>query len=146
MNQFPWPDDFGRPRTVLVANPAAAANFVLTVETNSIWAVQSVFFALVNAAVAATRRAQIRFTDGSVEIWHADGTRDSIISETGRYSWSDIGSASFGAQGGFNFANLPSRYFLNEGDTIESVIANMQAGDQISEIRVRVLEWLHPII
>jgi len=146
MNQFPWPSDFGRPRLITITNPAAGADFSQTVETNSIWVVQSLQFTLTTDANVATRVIKVTLAQAAVVMLtlSAQFTQAASLGVTyGFYAGNNDINASPGGQ---VQRSLPDRYFLQEGDIIASAITNIQATDAFTLIQLRILEWLHPII
>ena len=138
----PWPSDFGRPRLVTITNPAAGANFTQTVETNSIWVVQSLKFVLTTDANVATRVINITLSTPTLlmlTLGH-QFTQAASLGVTYNLCWNHPEvNASPGGQVNRYF---PPRYFLNEGDIIASSITNIQATDAFTLIQLRVLEWL----
>jgi len=141
--QYPYPLDFGRPREITIPNPAPGANFSQSVDTNSIWLPLSLTFRFICSAVAATRRVQIAYRIGAIQLFRSDGTRDAIASEDNFYHFATWGHPNVGSQAGSNFSHLPHRFFLTETGSIISQVNNIQAADQLSAITLYVLEWLH---
>ena len=143
MNQLPWPADFGRPRLVTIANPAAGADFTQTVDTNTIWALQSLQFTFGTDANAATRVIKLTLGQGATVMLTLSRQFTQAATLTVTYGFYPSNADANASPGGQVQGTLPDRYFLVEGDVIASAITNIQVGDAFTLIQLRVLEWLH---
>ena len=85
----------------------------------------------------------VTFNDPTGEITRIADLQTVTAGVTQTYNfWNGIGFDPGGIQG-HNWAPIPIRYFMVESDTITTSIVNLQVGDTITNVRLRVLEWLH---
>jgi hypothetical protein len=121
---------------VPVANPAAGGGFTYTVGGNYWERLAALAFTLVTDGNAATRQVLVEFQDGSgTGIASTAGGGTQILSLTRKYSFTPNQSAASGLVGTSLLAPLPT-LFLQPGFKVVVSIANVQAGDQLSAIRV----------
>jgi hypothetical protein len=96
--------------------------------------------------VAATRDLTVTYADATSEFIRIFSITTQITTLTRIYN--------FGISPGFDTAvsnthiqtTLPATSYLQEGDIIATDILAIQAADQISSVRLRVLEWLAIIV
>lgn len=118
-----------------VSNPAAGANFTYTVPSNSQHLIQSVRCRLVTAVTAATRRMHIEFETSTGKIYTRSCATTQIASLTYDYNFAFDGAPE--VLNGTN-VNVPiPEVDLAADGTIKSVVASIQATDQLSAIVVR---------
>jgi hypothetical protein len=138
MEVFGWGDVR---RTVLAApQPAAGAGVTVGVPESEYQTLVAVSFRLVTSATVATRTPVVSVTDGSgvalVGVASGFGATASLTVDysyaAGVAEWDQSNSAN--ASGG-----LPA-FPLAEGDNIVISVGNVQVADQISRVRVTLLQ------
>ena len=124
------------------ANPAAGANFSQTVPAGVTWIVTAIDYQIVTSATVANRNAAIVITDpvGS-EVAAIQVAANQVASTTWTYvhtpSWAGA-DVNVGAR---VTATLPDDGVpLQPGSTVKSAVAALQAGDQIQNIVITVVE------
>lgn len=129
--------------TIVQANPAPGANFTITVPDNERFQILGLRFALVNTSDAADRLIRINFNDGTTDHPIINVGRIQVATETISYNFAP----------GYTFQNsvtdfdsidqhFPNDVILTPRNTIDSDIANLQAGDQLAVISIRVKRWI----
>lgn len=119
------------------ADPGAGVNFTFTVPANVRISPITIQFDLNTDANAANRQGVIAFNVGGNLDIVISGDPVQTASQGRRHLWSQgVGNAyeSIGTQQ--YYAHLPLGLWLSGGQTISSVIDNMQVGDTISLIRI----------
>ncbi len=130
-------------RTFTEANPAAGANFSYSPENNTILQVISLGFLFTAAAGGAGRQITILGADGgnAFSVSGADDLHAASAAIT--YFWSKGFNVDFDLPTGTTAIHpLPDCFFLMPGNTLESLIGGIQAGDQISGIQLRAKVWI----
>lgn len=128
-------------RSVVVANPAAGANFSATVPPGVAWEVISVELRLTTSAVVANRQTNLVFTDPTGlelgRLYYGAAVAASTVA-TITYM-QGIGTSQGGSIG---FQSLPSPSLpLLAGGTVATSISGIDTGDQLSNIALYVREW-----
>lgn len=127
-------------RAVQQANPAAGAEFVVTVPAGARWEVLSINAQLVTSAAVANRQPVFQITDGATHVMHnTQFSGNQAASLTFQYSAAEGDSVAVNAP--FNQGALPHNCFLLQGWTLQSLTTNIQAADQWSAIWLMVQEW-----
>jgi hypothetical protein len=119
------------------ADPAAGAEWSVTVEAGKVWELLSVFASLVTDATVATRAVRLQLGDGGVTYLDLVAADTQVASLTRRYAWLPTGAAYASASG--IVSPLP-RLILEPGWTLASVTDNLAAGDNWSAPRLLVVE------
>lgn len=137
-------------KIVNVPDPVAGEEWTLTVPGDQIWRIESLVARLVTSAVVANRRAVLR-ADDQQDVWYAAlATADQAASQTMRYG-AFAGASPNGLAGVMGTIALPtSGLVLLPGYRLFTVTANLDAGDQWSQVRALVqsfpqgpdIEWL----
>lgn len=130
-----------------VTNPAAGANFSTTLvqNTNLLYNVQNIRFTLVTSAAAANRIVCIQFQSPAAgPIWLSSCSASAqVASSTVNYNFSiatgptPVVTIVAGANNPDINGSLPALVQIDDNSSIASVILNLQAGDQISNIVIR---------
>lgn len=127
-------------RRVPVPNPAAGAEWSLTVPAGHAYQVRSIYYVLTASATVATRTPWLLFGDGAVQYLKLSGYNSVAASGAGVYVWAPGVNPYNGWTG--SVQGLPE-LTLEPGSTITSLADNLQAGDQYSGIVLDVIdtEW-----
>jgi len=130
----------GITRSVTITNPAAGANWSITVPAGASWTLTSARATLATSATAANRIPDLQIKDGSGNIvLDALAGVAQTATLTDVWSWS-VGAVTSTVLGATNSVGLPGGFDLNAGWQIVQVTANLQAGDQWSSIVLGVTE------
>ncbi len=133
---FPGSFQFNDPEVRAFANPAAGANFTITVPPNEAWGLRAIRFQITTDATAGNRSAML-LLDDTVNIFF-QVTPASVLapSISGRFSFGrGIGYAS--AVNTHRVQGLPD-VILDTGWRIQSSVEGLAAADQISLITVLI--------
>jgi hypothetical protein len=132
----------GNLREVTVANPAAGADWSLTVPSLTRWRIQNFNAQLViaNAGVARIIRAQLK-TGAGVVMHQAAAQQTGAVNTTVQVSGSSGQITSVVDTTTLNLP-LPGQVVVASGEILAVSTSNINAGDQWSNIRVLVEEWL----
>lgn len=131
---------YGNPVVIRPANPAAGDNFSIIVPPRRIWRIRSLRFSLTTDSTAANRRVVLTTDDDAIISIAGASSVDQIASDTQWYNFSlnPLPEFSFG-----NDSFIPLMDMLIDAtDSLESLISNIQAGDQIATISLSVEEWI----
>lgn len=133
---FPQIFFYHEPEIRTLANPAAAANWQFVVTANQGWRVQALRFILATDANAANRFVQVTVDDGVNEIFRIPTVSAQTASQIRVYSYGlGLGyQAELDNQRVHGWPNL----FIDQSFRIQSLVTNMQAGDQLSAIFIRI--------
>lgn len=128
-------------RTIKVANPAAGADFVFTVEGGRIWQPVAVRALLTTSAAVANRVVNLNVTDGNDTLATLPNQGPQVASQVDAYTWADgydLAGGSIAAVGsvatGLPPLALPAGYTLR-GSTLALDVA-----DQWSACTLFVIE------
>lgn len=124
------------------ANPAAGAGFTYSVAGGFYARVLAIACQLVTDGTAANRWIEARVTDADGTVWERFGAGVLIpASTTVQLAWSDERGESEWASAGADatpiYMPLPAR-FLQPTEQLRVAIGNVQAGDQLSSVRLSV--------
>lgn len=118
----------GALRPIAGADPAAGAEWTITIPTGTRYRLRSVSAVLVTDATAANREVSIVVTAGAVVVASVASGVNHVASQTRRYN--AFPAAVRGAAAQVLDLLVPLPYVeLRGGDTITSVTTNLQAGD-----------------
>lgn len=129
-----------RIKTYTLTDPAAGADFTITVPTGVVWKLLAVRAELTSDGNAATRSVVLELADGSNTFFDTGAAGTQAASLTYTYSWAPGVGTDVNAAGVPETTSLPSEVWLPEGYTLASVTASKQAGDQWARIVVQVEE------
>jgi hypothetical protein len=131
----------GLARSVTVANPAAGADWSVTVPAGASFAVNSVSATLVTSAGGSARVATLVITDaGGNVVFNGPATASQNASSTENYTWSNAPSTP-PAGATSTVGPLPAGLRLGPGWTLKTVTSGIQAGDQWSAIVLSVQQY-----
>lgn len=124
-----------------LANPAAGAEFILRAPGQGVWRVISVAFLFTASVVVANRRIAL-LADDQTDIWFAaESTVDVAASAAVRFG-AYAGAASVGLTAVLVNLPLPTDgLILQPGHRLRTSTANIDVGDQYSQIRAQVQEF-----
>lgn len=130
-------------RSVNIANPAAGADWSVTVPTGARWSIRGGTFTFVAGAAAGNRFARIVFDDGAV-ILHNTGLDQTLVATNARVmSLAPVEYVPVAdANDAFVLAPLPMPLFA--GWRMRSTTSGILAADQWSNIQMLVEEWIEP--
>lgn len=133
----------GRLQVVVTANPAAGADYVITVPANKRWRLLHHHSRLQNSATVANRDPFFTFKDAAGNIFEAVGTNTTFAASTStRFGVGAHGrSGTTGGNAGEEFQVPIDPLELGAGFVIASSTGALQAGDQWAEILTLVEEW-----
>jgi len=134
----PWP---GVTRSVIAPGQVAAGTGVTVTFPESEWQqLVAVSFRLVTSAAVATRRPAVAITDGSgVTLVTVPSSITSAASLTTDFSFAFGVGASSGASGTSVSESLPPLP-IAEGDSLVISVAAIDVADQISRVRITLLQ------
>ncbi len=127
------------------SSPAAGANMAISVPAFEIWKIHIVTFRLVTDANVANRRVHLRFIPTLGAIIEALTEVDQPASLTRNYTFAKYGYLPSTNNNTEIIAPLPHELFVTPEGTINTAILNIQAGDQISNIKIMYERFYSPI-
>jgi len=140
------PGDQGRLRRILIADPVAGADFVTVQPDRVRWRIISLYARLANDANAGNRIVRLSIADGALVLMNIETSTDSIANETVNVNFYSGAVAMVSASSRSMNGALPEKLLLNGGVTITSNTLDLQAGDQFTNIRLYVEEWIEPLV
>ena len=128
-------------RTVLAApQPSVGSGFTVTVPESEYQTLLAVTFRIVTSAVVATRYPHVAVTDGSgIALIDVAAGYGVTASSTADYCFA-YGLAEWDTASTSNASGPIPAFPLREGDSIVLSVANIDAGDQVSRIRVSLMQ------
>lgn len=136
----PIPDAWSAPKTFSVTNPAAGSNFTFTGRIYSFAEIQSITFTLTTSATVANRRVHLSIFDGGLGNLDFHSSIDQTASQVRNYTCCAIGGAGSYANDNDIIIPIPPGLKGFTEYTISSDILNLQAGDQLTFVRVNLIE------
>lgn len=128
---------------ITVANPSAGADWTYTVPAGHRLRVLSIYFELASDANTGARTPTPYITDGTDALYRGKCATASTASSTSQIVWAPNLEYTAGTINAIPAqAELPNPCILTEGWTIGSKSYNIQAADQLQNIRITVLDWL----
>jgi hypothetical protein len=127
-------------RRVLVAQPAAGANWTRTNDSGCTWIVHMVAFRLAASAVAATRIPHIRAAGGDDAYFHTTVNRATFVNQTRDYCGFAGADVSVADADVCTISWPSGGLVLSPGHVIRSTVQNIDVGDQLSAIILTVVE------
>jgi hypothetical protein len=132
----------GLTRSVTVANPAAGADWSVTVPAGVQWVLQRVRAVLTTAAGGGNRTPDLQILDAAANlVLEAPGGANQAGGLTESWVWS-TGATTTTTAGSTNMVNLPTNVRLLPNWVVRTVTANLAAGDQWSSIVLSVVEFV----
>ena len=128
-------------RNVQIPNPAAGAEFKVTVPSGVMWRIATGQATLTTAVTVSTRIPQIQLTSQGVNVGVYTGTETDPASTTAFVTFSQTLPSAAAASGSVNSVIALPTYTLAEGDTLASLTAGIEATDQYSAITILVEEF-----
>jgi hypothetical protein len=123
-------------KTVTVPNPAAGADWSLTVPASEVWSLVTITATLTTSAAVANRAPSLVVSDGNVRYARMPAIQTQAASLVGITTWGPYGQS--GLTGLIARGILPVAA-LGPGETIGTLTDLIDVGDQWSAIFVRVL-------
>lgn len=125
------------------SNPAAGSGLVQKLDTTWLWRPLSIRFALATDANAANRFPTVDYTDPDGNVWVRNAAGLVLTANTPAQTF-DFNAQRTVAEWAANTDVLAplSDFFIPGGWQIRINVANVQAGDQISAIRLYVEKWV----
>jgi hypothetical protein len=128
-------------RSISVGNPAAGAEWSLTVPTNARWRVQAANSLFTASAGVANRVPECNLDDGANSFFI--GEPNSVVVALGAPQVTFASTVPTAVANVADVtASIPSPAYLLAGHRINSRTLNIQAADQYSAIFVNVEEWI----
>ena len=132
----------GYPRDVFGTNPAAGQEISETVPTGARWQLLLFQAQFTASATVATRRPSLSYNIGGQQVGRSVNVTDITASQSGTFNWATGFPLTAPIQPGINNAALPNELVLLAGDSVATITTNLQAGDQWTNPRYVVREWL----
>lgn len=129
--------------SVAGADPAAGAEFSVTVPTGARWRLVGTVATLVTDATVASRVVSLIVDDGATAVYRAAAQTAQTASLTVIYSFG-AGLPSAATAGGVSVNPLPEQLDLASGYRIRSLTAAIVAGDNWGAPQLLVEEWIGP--
>jgi len=127
-------------RAINQGNPAAGANWSVTVPNGARWLIQSVESRLVTSAAVANRIPHIVITDGAGdELFNSPASAAQAASLTVRYS--ACGGVQAAVNDGAAIVPIPDVASMLQGWTIGVTTTAIDVADQWSNIWLNLVEW-----
>lgn len=128
------------PAVTTGSDPAAGAEWSVTVPANTIWKVYAVRASLVTDATVASRQPAIIIDDGATTLYQVYSGLSCTASATFAISWAQLG-ASLGGVNTSLGAMAPFPLWLAAGYRIRSSTGSLQAGDNWGAPTVLYTTW-----
>lgn len=142
-SQLLIPANFGKLVTIKPPDPAVGTNFNFAVPVNVMILPTSVSFVFVTAAGGGTRSVLLATFDGGDNVFITNSTYLHIGGVNRQYIAQAGGNMKDSASGfGFQSLNISSLQYMRFGDSFVSAIEGIQAGDQISNLKIRYMQWI----
>ena len=130
----------GWSHSVQVANPAAGADWTLTVLAGQRFAPKSFNAFFTESAAVANRQVNVIIDDGVNAVWQDDVTANIVAGQAGAVSGAQV-NAAVGVFPVELFVVMPPGIFLEPGWRLRTSTTGIQAGDQWSAIWFAMEEW-----
>lgn len=128
-----------RRRTVLVAAPAAGADWAVKVPVAEAWLVQGLTATLVTSAVVANRAPRLEVADEEVIISRFQPGRAPAASQTTRWTLVTGGPSASNTSSTIGTWGGPTELRIHPGRTLQVVTENLDVADQWSAIALDVI-------
>jgi hypothetical protein len=146
MINHPYTEGLFSPENDAQVNPAAGANVTYTLDANIKVQITGFRFTLTTDANAADRRVMIYGYIAAAIHYLTTASVIQTASLTRTYNF-HVGLAPLdaGADTAQIFCPLPDNFFLMGGNSVRSMINNLQATDQISGTVISFKQWTSPV-
>ena len=134
---FPGSFQFNDPEVRGFADPAAGANFAITIPPNEAWGLRALSFIFTTDANVANRSVILSLDDTVNIFFNAPAASVQAASGGRRYSFGRSYGYDRNLAGGTEASGLPD-VILDQGWRIQSSVGLLQVGDQISALAVLV--------
>ena len=129
-----------RRRVIAAAQPSAGSGVTVGVPESVTWTLLAVSFRLATSAVVANRTPVVSVTDGSgVNIIGVSAGYAATAGTTADYSFA-LGLGEWDQSNNANASGALPPLLLDGGDSIVISVGAIDAGDQVSRVRVTVLQ------
>lgn len=141
----PYTEGLFSPEYDAQANPAAGTNFIYTLDANIRAQITSVRFTLTTDANVSNRRAQVYgYIAGAIHFLSgASVTQPASTARTYNFQVT-VPHLDAGADAAQIYCPLADYLYLMGGNSVRSIVNNIQAGDQISGIVIAFRQWHNP--
>jgi hypothetical protein len=138
------PSTAGEPAVRFITGtvPVVGANFSETVPTGARWQLLTCWAALLTNAVPANREAWMHWLSGAAQFWASLPSIDEPASQQYIYVWQQLNQLTGSTVTAHVTQPLPPANILLAGQTFNSFVNGMQAGDSWSAPVYMVKEWL----
>lgn len=141
MNGNPFPIDRSTLRFSTATNPAAGADFTLTVPQSEFWRIVAVTATFTTAAAVANRRPRFTIRQTGVYLMDFPTATDITAGLTTQVTWVQGQVAETGLVNSRLVAPIPEQLWVPATFEIESLTDNIQAADQWSTIIIQYERW-----
>ncbi|HEY5985050.1 MAG TPA: hypothetical protein VIV12_01520 [Streptosporangiaceae bacterium] len=128
-----------RRRTVLVADPAAGADWSVRIPVAESWLVQGLTATLVTSAAVANRAPRLEVTDEGVIISRFQPGRAPAASQTVRWSLVTGGPSAANTNSTIGTWGGPTELLIHPGRTLQVITENIDVADQWLAIALDVI-------
>lgn len=142
MPRHPVPQILGEPYVFTPANPAVGTNLNFVLPASYRYQIMAVRLTLVTSAVAGNRNCILQVTNPTPTILtEVISLLNHAANTTNIYIYCDQGYSHTAAFAGRILNGIPCRMSLPPGWIINTVVNNIDAGDQISAVAITVHRW-----
>lgn len=120
------------------ADPAAGANATISVPPNELWKIRNIYMTFVTDATVANRKIHITITGQQTGINKCLTTSNQTANKTIEYFFQIQNARASILQGNHIISELPAETWIDYDSIIETDIANLQAGDNLSVMTVGI--------
>jgi hypothetical protein len=141
-----FPDWFGRARVIVLTQPAAGADYAVTVVPNNvIWVPDALLGTLTTAVAAANRYPTLYLQDNASHPFISSVQGAIVASQVTACDWYQNATQFLPVNNSYLFGvcGIPL-VAMPEGYKIYIITVNIQAADQWSAGALKVREWLNP--
>jgi len=110
-------------------NPAAGAEWNITVPDGEMWRIMAIRFNLVTSATVANRRVHVSLEVGGAPAFELISSVDQAASLTRAYTCQAVGGAGTFSDDNDILIAMPDNMLIPGGDIIRTLTTNLQAGD-----------------
>lgn len=136
----PIPDNTGATTQKSVTQPAAGSNFTYTIGTYTHAVIKAVTFTLTTSATVANRRVHLMVYDAGAGNMDFHASVDQAASLTRNYTCVPLSTAGSYADDNDIIIPISPDIIIGAQGTIQSAVLNLQAGDQLSIIKVAMVD------
>lgn len=140
--QSPVNPPIGEIDIVRPANPAAGTDFAYLTPNGYLYQLKSCNFTLTTAVAAANRNVNILTQIAAAPYWRAGCRNWQAASLVINYSFFPGAFDFLGAASLLQVSSIPTKHIMTANTQIISLIVNLQAADQISDISLEFEKWV----